>query len=168
MACAYSVREVLELAAHMEENTAGFFRSAAHRLADPAVREVLEGLASEGDRHTALFHELAAGLSAEPDPGIYTDDFHAYMAGLTQTCGALSAAHVRRLAEDIRTPLQAVDAGVAMQKDALLVYESLKGCLAVGQRRILEDLIAGEKRHFRQLLDLRTCLQKGGPTCPEK
>ena len=58
-----AARLVLKLAAEVEEASMADYRRLVERAADPAVRDVLQAIAAEEERHLARVRQAASGLT---------------------------------------------------------------------------------------------------------
>ena len=61
----------------------------------------------------------------------------------------------KEVARDTKSDTEAVDMGIGLEKDSIIFYEAMKKAVPENDIKMLDELIAQEQNHLRQLTDLK-------------
>ena len=148
--------ELKEAAIAMEKKIAQFYRGAAAKAADGKVREVLEYLAEEEDRHAEDFETLA---SVET----HTECLNEAFEGAGEILWWLwedQRICIERV-RDLASSQDVLQMGIQTEKDSIIFYHTLLKTLrneAVVEQ--VQDILEKEYDHLKQLHQLLGLLEK--------
>lgn len=163
MAFDFNADEVFNLAIHIEENGARFYRKAAEFQTDADNRAALEKLADMEDVHKTTFEKMRRGITpAEKAPTVFdpqgdSAQYLMAMADMHGGEGSPSAADALTGQESI---LEIIDIAIGLEKESILFYLGLKDLVPprLGRDKVF-DIIDEERRHIVQLNGFRKKLQ---------
>jgi rubrerythrin len=155
---AFKAGEVLQMACQIERNGARFYREAAGKVRGPKAIEALKALADWEETHEKTFVRMAEGLPAGERP----ESSHAPGGELRKFLQAIAGDKVFSMLDDPVAWLgeaHSIDdilrKALQMEKDSIIFYLGIKeGIPAERGRRQVDEIIAQEMGHIRQLGDL--------------
>ena len=151
--------EAAKIAQNMEKNGLEFYRKAAARTKDVAVRDLFLKLADDEKGHLARFEELEETLQAERrDQAGYVDDHEiaAYIDRLLQTQVFGAAGDVARLAEQAADDVEALGVGMKAERDSILFYQEMLDFVdSKAAKTAFASILKEERQHLRLLGELR-------------
>ena len=153
-----SLCELVEIAVEIERNGRAFYAENAKNMSTPAIKDVFAYLAGEEEKHISLFQKLANALCAEETASSYADDYYAYINALAgeHVFTKQNSGYVR--AQNITKAGEALDIGIAFEKDSILFYETMKPLFPEEERYMIDLLIEEEKGHFKTLREAKDAL----------
>lgn len=151
----YSACEIVELGIQIEKNGKDFYRGLAARANDGGVKQVLEYLAGEEEKHIEVFREIfSSSCDYEPEKA-YPDEYFSYMNSLASSYVFTEKDKGREAAEKVTDLIAGVEMGVGFEKDSILFYQEMRSHVPESSRGLVDRLIEEEKRHLRKLLDIK-------------
>ncbi len=151
----FSGCEIAEIGIQIEKNGKEFYNELV-RLADSAEMKTVFKLLSEAEeRHIGIFRRMFDS-SCEYNPGgAYTDDYFAYMNALAGQYVFTRKDRGTEVARAVKNFSEGLDLGIRFEKDSILLYREFREIVPEEDRPLVDELIAEEKDHLRQLLDLK-------------
>jgi rubrerythrin len=150
--------EIVELGIEIEKNGRDFYNSFSAPSVDPKIQELFKFLAGEEEKHIDVFKKILASLasygSPEPSPG----DYLAYMRALASEQVFTQKDKGKEIAAGVRSQKEALDLAIGFEKDSIIFYEGLKKSVPENEHKTVEQLIAQEQGHLRQLTELKSTL----------
>jgi rubrerythrin len=145
-------RDVFDTAADMEKAGADLYRDLARTHAgDQRLSEFFSYLASEEEQHRKVFEETRETV---PDFS-YAD----YDAPVKEELRAFARVFSRSRLSDERGTLtdlvSAVDFAIRREMDSIFFYDEMVGHVPGPQRDRIMEIILQERKHFRELTELR-------------
>jgi rubrerythrin len=145
------IREVVEMAVEMEKMGFAFYEKMAANFAqDAEIGELFSTLAKDERVHEKMFRELLSKL-----PGLANlrnkDDSIAFLKIMVLPETMLSKQDAQARLERIKTPGDAVERALRVEKDTFAYYEAMKDIF--GNHEALEKIIEEEKRHIIKLTE---------------
>jgi rubrerythrin len=155
MATGFNADEVLEMAIHIEQNAAAFYRKAAGLQTDKKNGEFLEGLAAMEDRHQEIFTEMRNTLRQEDKGGTVFDphgELALYLASMADSLGGEGSPSAADALTGNETLEDIIKTALGLEKDAILFYLGVKNMVPpkYGRDKV-EEIIEEERRHVAQL-----------------
>lgn len=152
MSLFFSGRELVEIALQIERNGFAFYTVALERAADPRAKQVYAHLRSEEERHIAIFERLSPeGLAEES----YPEEATAYVQALATSRVFTDQEQVSQAVAQAPSPDEVLRLGMGFEKDSILFYTQMRELVKRSGREVVDMLLAEEKRHLRQLAELR-------------
>lgn len=150
----FNADDVVQFAIRIEENGEKFYRKAENVSTDPAAKALFKRLADEEVDHKETFNKMFKGLEynpgAEEDAEDYMSHLRTYIDGRAVfEEGATSGGNTKEI----------VEAAMQRELSAVLFYQELKKFVSEGEFKILDDIIAEERRHFAQLAQAKRAMK---------
>jgi rubrerythrin len=158
----FNATEVFDLARRMEEGGGAFYRAAADRFGEPAVRDLLRRLASMEDGHHAIFGKLKECYLRKAPPvdgecgAPLSDYLGSWVRGYVYASEKKPVerlAGMTELAEVLRLAME-------LEKDAIAYYSGLRDMVREEDRWVVNRIIDHELMH---LTTLGRVLREGRP-----
>jgi rubrerythrin len=145
-------REILETAKEMERAGASFYRQLEEKHGgDDSLRELFGFLASEEDGHLREFEKL---LDEIPDFS-FPEHFAPMARDLKGFASIFSSSRLADERRSLSSLLTAVDFAIRREMDTIFFYDELLAMVPDLQQKWVRSLIEQERRHFRELTELR-------------
>jgi rubrerythrin len=151
----FSAGEVVELGIQIEKNGRDFYGELAARTDSPGAAELFKYLAAEEEKHILVFQKILDKAQAFQPVGLDSGDYYAYMR-------ALAAEHVftqqdkgKELARQVKDSAQAVARGIQAEEESIVFYSGMKKVVPEYGQKVIDEIIAQEAGHLRQLLELK-------------
>ena len=155
-----SAQTVLQWAMEIERNGEAFYRTVAASSQDREVRNLLQDLAHQEQRHYRTFERMLTRAPAAPESEASEED-RLYLE--TALAGALIGPDKgMERARQAQTEEEAVRAAMAFEKDTLLFFYELAETVPESQVAAVRAVIDEERDHLRQL----TRVLRSGPWVP--
>ncbi|MCL6635049.1 MAG: ferritin family protein [Peptococcaceae bacterium] len=151
--------ELIHFAMQIEERGFRFFQGMAAQAAEPELKKVLESLADEEEKHYHAFDRMLAEMKSYGPPEYYMDEYEAYVWNLAKSHVLTGKADPGQYLEKVKSPLEAVDLALAVEKDTILFFVALKKIVFAEGQKTLDLLIDQENLHIKKLLELKKKLQ---------
>ncbi len=158
--------EIVELGIQIEKNGRDFYNTLAGQSKksltcsgrQEKAKDIFKYLAGEEEKHIATFKKILDSVGKYEPPEIYASEYIAYMNTLASEYVFTQKDKGSQIAQKIKTDLEAVEMGIGFEKDSIIFYEGMKKVVPEYGQRIVEELIAQEQSHLRQLVDLKAKL----------
>ena len=143
-----TLRSALELAATIEDKAAARYEALARTYADdPALAEVFAQLARDEAAHGSHFSEL---IERTPEEGGLEDKEEALNLLRASAASKILSPEGLARTDDFKTPVDALQGALELEKATLFFYQSLKDLLDDSEE--VDHLIETEKRHVSALM----------------
>ncbi len=146
-----STTEVIDIARQLEALGEAFYEEAKRQVRDPAARKTLGWLAVEERRHAAVFERVLTTLGGLTGDWRLDDEYLAYLTPLARGGVFPTAADARALAAELATDAAVIEQALAFEHASVAFFESLATRLAPADRRVVDELVAEERRHIEAL-----------------
>ena len=147
--------DIVDIGIEKEIKRRDFYALAAEHFADSAeLAELFGKLRDWEEGHIRKFEkirdEVKGGNYAESYPG----EIHEYMAAVVQS-DLYENLDAESFALTIKTPEEALDAGIGFEKDAILFFGGLANFVEPKAREVIQELITEEQQHMLQLFEMK-------------
>ena len=151
----YSIKEILDIAAGIEETGYNYYTMCLSRFKDEKIQEVFSFLAKEELEHKKIFEEM--GKDAEETTGIYTEEYHRYLKILSTGKVFKNKERMEGTLSYIDQPVKAIQKALLDEKDAILFYSEIKNTFDKNSKEaeLLDKIIAEERKHAITLVDIK-------------
>jgi rubrerythrin len=150
----FSAGDIVQFAIRLEENGELFYREAAATADDPKVVDLFNRLADEEIKHKKIFEDLFSRAQwiepAESYPGEYFAYLKDYMDGKV-----VFSADSNSDLPGIHETAAALDFAIQRELDSMLYYQELKAFVPQKDFRIVDTIIAEERKHFSILSEAK-------------
>jgi len=150
----FSGGEIIRLAVQIEKAGKLFYEKAAAGVDHADVRDVLNYLATEEEKHVSDFQALGKGLEEdvvynESYPGEYGD----YLKSLIDT-HIFNENNVDDLVRGIKAPREALAIAFRFEKDSIVIFQEFRHVVDKNGKAMIDALIEQEKEHIRKIADV--------------
>jgi len=150
----FSASEIVELAIEIEKNSRNFYYALINKSRFSKAQEIFQYLALEEGRHILAFKDILDVVQKHL-PASYAAEYLNYMSALSDGYIFTQKNTGETIALKVQSDLQGIEIGISFEKDSIAFYEGMKKAVSTNEHKIINDIIAQEKLHLRQLLDLK-------------
>ncbi len=150
--------EIVEIGIRIEKNGRDFYNILAGQSKTPSAAKVFKYLSGEEEKHIAVFEGILDKAHKYEPQGLDADQYFAYMDALAGENVFTRQGKGEELAKKIKSDKQAIDKGIGFEKDSIVFYEGIKKVVPDYDSGIVDVLIAQEKNHLKQLIDLKSSI----------
>jgi len=129
----------------------------ARSIKNPKAREIFQYLLGMEREHVKIFQGMLSEAERVETPESYTGDYAAYLEALVASAVFTDEMAASELASRAESDIAAVELGMRAEKDSILFYYEMQELMPGAVHRI-NKIITEEKKHLRQLTDLRKTL----------
>jgi len=158
MANIFAGSEIVEIGIQIEKNGRDFYNSIAKKSKNQKTKGVFQYLAGEEEKHIAVFQKLLDSVNKYEPPESYPGEYFAYMNTLASEQVFTQKDKGSQIAKNVTDDKQAVDLGIGFEKDSIIFYEGIKKVIPEYDLKVIDELIAQEQSHLKQLSDLKNSL----------
>jgi len=153
----FSVGELFDIAVGIERNGVAYYDSLSNLAADSSLKETYGGLADMERHHVELFQKMrsAVGDKGAVVPDEEEAEYGAYLKALIDSSVFTDDKVARDLAEKAAGPAEAIQLALGAEKDSILFYTEMRELVPQRDREAIDNVIREEKKHIRQLSDLK-------------
>ena len=155
MANIFSGSEIVELGIQIEKNGRDFYDTLVRQSKNKKAKEIFKYLAGEEEKHIAIFRRILDKLEKYEPPESYPGEYFAYMNALASDYVFTQKNKGEEIAKNITSDKEAVDTGIGFEKDSILFYQGMRKVVPEYDHGVIDELIAQEQNHLRQLSDLK-------------
>jgi len=155
MAKGFAGSEAVEIGVQIEKNGRDFYNALAVRSKDKKAGDIFRYLASEEEKHIAVFREILDSVEKYEPRGAFPEEYFAYM-------NALASEHVftrkgagEERAKSAKNDKEAVDMGIMAEQESIVFYEGMKEAVPEKDRKLINKLIREEQSHLVKLINLK-------------
>ncbi len=147
--------EIVEIGIQIERNGKDFYNALASKAKKPKSKEIFEYLAGEEEKHALAFQKILGSVQKYEPAEAYPGEYFAYMHALSSESVFTQAGKGKQIAGKVKSDKEAIDIGIGAEKDSIVFYEGMKKVVPEYDRKTVEEVIAQEQLHLRQLLGLK-------------
>jgi rubrerythrin len=165
MSISFNADEVFEMGMDVEKNGEAYYRKAAEKVDDPGVREVMNFLADEEQKHYQTFRKLRESLPAKSTTTVTQDPENQeslYLDALVKSRLFNSEKEAERIASSMEGEVEALKTALTFEKDTILFFMHMKDMTRedLGRDKI-DMLIEEEHRHVVRISEeIRKAMEK--------
>ncbi|MDZ7859221.1 MAG: ferritin family protein [Candidatus Krumholzibacteriota bacterium] len=144
----FNADEVFEMAMDIEKSGESYYRKAAGRMENPKVKELMDYLADEEQKHHQVFAGLRGSLPQKlttrsmPDP---EDQERLYLDALVKSRLFTGDQEAERVAASMDGELEALKTALNFEKDTILFFIAMKDMTPEKLGREKIDLLINEE-----------------------
>jgi rubrerythrin len=160
MALFFSGSELLEIAIGIERNGMAFYQALARKTGNRHVKDIYNYLAGEEKKHLDTFQGMSNSLGQDKPPETYTEEYRLYLKSLVDSAVFSNVTEAQKKAAKVFNEIEALDTGIQAEKDSILFYTELQDLVKKPDRKVVLNTLDEEKKHLRQLSELKRELQR--------
>lgn len=149
----FSANELLDIAIGLERQGLAFYQARAELEGEPRTKEIFRQLAEMERKHQRTFEEMKGSPAGFPLPQPPVEEYQLYLKALADSIvspAESAGAEAARL-----DPPAALELGLRLEKDSVLLYSEMRELVRQPHREVLEQIIAEERAHLKQLTELK-------------
>jgi rubrerythrin len=155
MAVFFSGSELLEIAMGIERNGMAFYQALADKTGKKDIKDIYTYLAGEEKKHLDTFQGMSDSLGQIKPPETYGDEYMLYLKSLVDNVVFSNVTEAQQKAAKVFNEIEAVDTGIQAEKDSILFYTELQNLVREMDRKVVLNIVDEEKKHLRQLSELK-------------
>jgi rubrerythrin len=156
----FSGSELLEIAIGIERNGMAFYQALADKTGNKGVKDIYNHLAGEEKKHLDTFQGMSDSLGQVKPPETYSEEYMLYLKSLVDSAVFSNVTEARQKADKVFNKIEAIDTGIQAEKDSILFYTELRDLVRERDRKVVLNILDEEKRHLRQLSELKAKSQR--------
>ena len=150
--------EVVELGIQIEKNGRDFYNTVAGQSKNQKAKQLFQYLAGEEEKHIAGIGKILDAVNKYEPPESYPGEYFAYMNALASTSVFTQKDKGSQVAKNTTSDKQAIELGMGAERDSIALYTGMKRVVPDFDYKVIDELIAQEESHLRQLWDLKKTL----------
>jgi rubrerythrin len=147
--------ELVEIGIQIEINGKDFYEEIAVQSKDKKVKDLFLFLSGEENDHIKKFQGILDSVQKYEPAEAYPGEYFAYMSSLASQYVFTKKDQGRVMAQKVNSETDAIELGIGLEKDSILFYEGMKTVVPEYDRKIVDALIAQEKKHLSMLFELK-------------
>ncbi len=155
MAIFFSGSELLEIAMGIERNGMAFYQALADKTGNRDVKDISSHLAGEEKKHLDTFQGMSDSLGQAKPPETYTEEYMLYLKSLVDNAVFSDITEAQQKADKVFDEIEVLNTGIQAEKDSILFYTELQNLVREPDRKVVLDVLDEEKKHLRQLSELK-------------
>jgi rubrerythrin len=150
--------EIVELGIQIEKNGQDFYNTLSAQTKNDKAKGLFEYLAGEEARHIQVFNKILEKTTKYEPAGLDADEYYAYMNSLASEHVFTQKDKGTEIAKGISSDKEAVQMGIGFEEDSIVFYQGVKKIVPQYDQTTVDQLIAQEEQHLRQLIELKSKL----------
>ncbi|MDR3539635.1 MAG: ferritin family protein [Desulfosporosinus sp.] len=147
----FSGEEIIELALEMERSGKTFYEKAIPYAEGAKLKDMLNYLSKEEEKHIADFGKLAEKLSKEFVPNeSYVGEYGDYLKSMIHS-HIFNLSNVEDLVKEIKTNQEILRFALNFEKDSILIFQEFANLVNKAGNELLQQLINEEKGHIKKI-----------------
>jgi rubrerythrin len=156
----FNLQEILKISIKVEEAGAKLYAKLSEQTDNQEVKKVWDYLKKQEVEHKKVFSDILAKagdyIVYDLNPGEYDNYIRAIAAEYIFSPQLIE----EKIKQDFQDDLAAVDFGISIEKESILVYSSFKEYMKAERRELIDAVINQEKKHYTDLVNLKKTLKK--------
>ena len=155
MSIAFSGSELINIAIGIERSGVIFYDTLVKSTKNVATRDVFQNLADVEREHIQIFQNILTEAEKYQIPEAYAAEYAAYLQALVDNAVFTDDFITSELATKASSDIVALELAITAEKDTILFYYGMKEITPKSALSTLNKIITEEKRHLRQLSELK-------------
>ncbi|MCF7873024.1 MAG: ferritin family protein [Candidatus Omnitrophica bacterium] len=156
----FSPQEILKISIKVEEAGAKLYDKLSEQTDNQEVKKVWDYLKEQEIEHKKIFSNI---LSQAGDYMVYDlnpGEYNNYIRAIASEYIFSPQLIEEKLGQDFKDDLEAVNFGISIEKESILVYSSFKEYMKADKRELIDEVINQEKKHYTDLVNLKKTLKR--------
>ena len=151
----FSATDIVEIAIEIEKNGRTFYTEFSKKLKEEKAKDFFLYMSEEEAEHEKKFKEILSSVMKHEPCESYPQDYFAYFNAIAQDCIFNDAQELKERFSRVESARGAIDFSIGIEKDSILIYESMKKIIPDKDKPLIEEIISQEKEHVLKLWNLR-------------
>ncbi|MEA1965019.1 MAG: ferritin family protein [Candidatus Aerophobetes bacterium] len=164
MSIFFSVQEVVEMAISTERSGQAFYQTASKSAKKKNLRELLQYLAEEEEKHLKTFQGLYDKLKEREEPAPYNwEEAKLYLKALIDSRFFTGPDKAIQMAREAKSEIEALNSAISFEKETLLFFYEMLEVVSPPENDLVKKIIQEEKKHIRKLSSMKSRLTQHSP-----
>jgi len=155
MSISFSVSELIDIAIGIERRGITFYDIMAKSTDDDMARHVFQSLADMEREHIHIFQDMLGEADEDRPSETCSQEYADYLRALIDNAVFTDDMITSEVATQADSDLKAVELGISAEKDSILFYYEMKDIMPRQALPMMNQIIAEEKSHLRQLSEIK-------------
>ena len=155
MSIAFYGSELVNIAIGIERRGVIFYDTLTKSTKNVTARDVFQYLADMEREHIHIFQNMLTEVEKYQIPETYAEEYAAYLQALVDNAVFTDDFITSELATKTSSDIEALELAINAEKDTILFYYGMKEITPKSALSTLNKIITEEKRHLRQLSELK-------------
>jgi len=151
----FAASEMVEVGVQIEKNGRDFYSTLSKQSKSQKAIDIYKYLAGEEEKHIVVFQAILDKIANYEPAQAYPGEYFAYMNALAGDYVFTQKDKGKEIAARVKDDKEAIDLGIGFEKDSILFYEGMKRLVPEYDIKIVDQLIAQEQGHLRQLSEFK-------------
>jgi rubrerythrin len=155
-----SPQEILKIAIKVEENGKKLYGILEEKAKDEEIKKIWRFLKEQEEEHRKVFQKMLENVGEyivyEFSPG----EYEAYLKAIASMYVFAPQLIEEKTKTLFKSDLEAVEFGIYIEKDSILVYSAFKEYVMNSKQHILEKVINEERNHLVRLVNLKEAISR--------
>ncbi len=151
----FSGSELIKIAIGIERSGIAFYDVMTKSADNAATRDVFEYLVTMEREHLEIFQDMLADAEKYEISGSSVEECAPYIQALVDSAVFTDEMVISEMATEADSDSKALELAIGAEKDSLLFYYEMKDMASSSAKAALNEIIAEEKSHLRQLSELK-------------
>ena len=161
MSISFSISELIDIAIGIERRGITFYDIMAKSTDDEMARDVFQSLVNMEREHIRIFQDMLGEADKYRPSETCSQEYADYLQALVDNAVFTDDMITSEMATQADSDLKAVELGLRAEKDSILFYYEMKDIMPRQALPTINQIIAEEKSHLRQLSELKKRLAPG-------
>ena len=154
----FSGSEIVEIGIQIEKNGRDFYNTLSSQSKDKKSKDIFQYLAEQEEKHMEVFQRVLGSIEKYEPAEAYPGEYSAYMHALASESVFTQKDKGREIAKKVKNDKEAIGIGIQAEKDSIVFYTGMKKVVPAHEQRIIDEVIAQEEGHLKQLAELKAGL----------
>ncbi len=155
----WSPQEILDIALKVEENGERLYAKLEEKAEDEKLKAVWRFLKEQEIGHQSKFKDMLDRAGDYLVSEFGTGDYDAYLRAIASAYIFTPELIKKKTGELFSSSQEAIDFGLQIEKESILVYTALKEYVLSDKQEIMDSIITEEKKHVIILTEFKKTLE---------
>jgi rubrerythrin len=147
--------ELISIAIGIERRGVAFYDIMTKSTENAAARDAFQYLADMERQHIRVFQDMLNEADKYQIPETYAGEYTAYLQALISSAVFSDDMVTSEMATQADSDIEAMELAITAEKDSILFYYEMKEVMPQPAQPMVNQIIAEEKSHLRQLSELK-------------
>ncbi|MFC1892878.1 ferritin family protein [Chloroflexota bacterium] len=154
MTISFSASELINIAIGIERRGVTFYDIMTRSTENTATRDTFQYLADMERQHMQTFGDMLRETGQYQPSETYTGEYNAYLQALVDSAVFTDEMVTSEMVTQADSDIEAIELAIGAEKDSILFYYEMKDIMPQRALATINEIIAEEKSHLRQLSEL--------------
>ncbi len=155
MSVSFSGSELINVAVGIERRGTAFYEVMARSTRNAVARDVFQYLADMERHHVRIFQDMLGEADKYQLPETRAGEYTAYLQALVDSAVFTDDMVTSEMATRAESDIETLELAISAEKDSILFYYEMKDIMPERAQPTVNKIIAEEKKHLRQLSELK-------------